>query len=520
MSIQIKFYTFNKRTNSTKVPTASGSSYNCVLKDDTSILEPVIRIQTTNNVKVYNYAYIADFSRYYFVTDIVSSKGFWEVSLKVDTLASEKTGIGSMSPYVLRSASVSDEYILDTAYPADSYVTEFISNPVDDITRTEGGASVVYSSNKAPFSFRTNYSYVLGIIGADTGAIGSVTYYLMNQAQLNLFMGYLFGMTSTWSDISTSDYSDGVQRALLNPMQYITSCIMLPIDHSTTTNDDNTIKFGTYDYTGTNVAKKLDSTAGSIVREFGTICRLPSHPQASTRGKYLNGAPYSKYWLHLGPYGDIPLNGNLGDLITTDATDDARYITTDFVLDMASGVCEAIVYPGLVQTSMLIFPHSSAITNKRLATVSFQAGVPIQLAQAYTDPLAIQEAQFKLAANAAGAVVGGMTNPIGSAVGALASIPSAVGDIMRAQYPTVASNGSNGSAIQGYLVDEGIYIRSEHNRIVPENNTDLGRPLCQVKQINTLSGFVLCSGADYGGAGTAQERDEINGYLNGGFFYE
>lgn len=513
--IQIKFYTFNKRTNSTKVPTGSGSTYNCTLKDDTSILEPVIRLQTSNNVKPYNYAYIADFGRYYFVTDIVSSKGFWEISLKVDTLASEKTGIGAMAPYVLRAASAYDEYILDTAYPADSYVTEYVSNPISD--KTVGG--IIYHSDQSPFSFRTHYSYVLGIIGASTDAIGSVTYYLLNQNQLNLFMGYLFGMTSTWSDIDTSDYSDGVQRALLNPMQYIVSCIMVPIDHSITLNDDNTIKFGTYEYTGTEVAKKLNSTAGSIVTEKQTICLLPSHPQASTRGKYLNGAPYSKYWLHLGPYGDIPLNGNLGDLITAGATDEDRYITTDLVFDLASGICQAIVYPGLVALG-IPFSHSSAITLKRLATVSFQAGVPIQLAQAYTDPLAIQEAHGRFLSTAVGGFVNGLTNPVGSAIGALGSIPSAVGDIMRAQYPTVSSNGSNGSAIQGYLVDEGIYIRSEHNRIVPENNTDLGRPLCQVKTINTLSGFILCSGADYGGAGTSQERDEINGYLNGGFFYE
>ena len=116
MSIQVRFYNFNKRTNSTKVPTGSGTDYNCVLKDDTSILEPVIRLQTSNNVKGYNYAYISDFSRYYFVTDIVSSKGFWEISLKVDPMASEKSGIGALSAYVLRSSSSYDEYICDTAY--------------------------------------------------------------------------------------------------------------------------------------------------------------------------------------------------------------------------------------------------------------------------------------------------------------------------------------------------------------------------------------------------------------------
>lgn len=517
--IQIKFYTFNKRTNSTKVPTGSGSIYNCTLKDDTSILEPVIRLQTSNNVKVYNYAYIADFGRYYFVTDIVSSKGFWEISLKVDTLASEKTGIGAMSAYVIRAASESDEYILDETYPADSYITEYISNPLAN--------SIEYPSTQNPFGFRTSsgnarYSYILGIIGAENGSIGSVTYYQMNQDQLNSFMNYLFGATSLWSDISTSDYSDGVQRALLNPMQYIVSCIMVPIDHSNILFDGNEIKFGTYSYSGTNVANKLFAEAGSIVTEMTSIILLPSHPQASTRGKYLNGAPYSKYWLHLGPYGDIPLNGNFADLITAGATENDRYITVDMILDLSSGLCECIIYPG----KLAIYPftqstgHLTPSNTKRLGSVTVQAGVPIQLAQAYTDPIAVQEAELNIVGAATGVVGSIASNNIPGAVGGLASIGSCLGNLFRASYPKVSSTGSNGSAMQGYLNDEGIYIRSEHNRIVPENNTDLGRPLCQVKTINTLSGFILCSGADYGGAGTLQERDEINGYLNGGFFYE
>lgn len=513
MSFNAIFYTFNKKVNSTARPSGSGTVKSIVLKDDTSIIRPTIKMVDFNIS--HNYAYISNFGRYYFIKDSRYNRGEWEVDLECDPLASYKNSIGYMSSYVLRSSYTSDEYIIDSAYPADSYITEFISNPVP--SQTIGDYS--YPSDQEPFSFRTHYCFVLGIIGAAFGAIGSVTYYMMNQNQLDLFMGYLFGMTSTWSDISTSDYSDGVQRALLNPMQYITSCIMLPIDHSNIANDDDTIKFGTYEYSGTNVAKKLDSTAGSIVIEKGSIMRLPSHPQASNRGKYLNGAPYSKYWVHLGPYGDIPINGNIGELITTNPTDNERYITADLIFDLASGICNAIIYPGL-RSVLAPFGHSSLINVKRLASVSFQAGVPIQLAQAYTDPLAIQEKKLSLVSNAIGSVMGGISNPVGAFAGALSSIPSGVGDIMRAQYPNVSSTGSNGSALQGYLVDEGIYIRSEHNRIVPENNTELGRPLCQVTQISTIPGFILCSGADFGGAGTADEREIINNYLNTGFFYE
>lgn len=515
MSITANFYTFNKKNNSTKVPTGSGTSINIVLKEDVSILTPTIRVSLTDAVLSYNYCYIPTFSRYYFITDIVSSKGFWEISLKVDSLASYKAGIGSMTPYVLRAASESDEYIIDDMYPGDSYITTFIANPIDG----QVPGAPAYTSYSKPLSLREGYSYILGIIGAASGAIGSVTYYQMNQNQLNLFMGYLFGMTSTWSDIDTSDYSDGVQRALLNPMQYIVSCIMVPFSHIATLGDDNTIYFGTYEYTGTEVAKKLYAEAGVCVREKVSIIRLPSHPQASIRGKYLNGAPYSKYWLHVGPYGDIPINANIDELITTDPTDVARYISCDFCFDMISGMCELIVYPD-VYTTLLNFAHAELNNTVRLATVSFQAGVPIQLAQAYTDPLAIQEAHAQFLAGAIGGFGQGLVDPAGAAVNAMTSIPTGIGNILRAGYPTVASTGSNGSAIQGYLNDEGVYIRSEHNRIVNENNTDLGRPLCKTKTINTLSGFILCSSADFGGAGTEEERAEINNYMNTGFFYE
>ena len=53
-----------------------------------------------------------------------------------------------------------------------------------------------------------------------------------------------------------------------------------------------------------------------------------------------------------------------------------------------------------------------------------------------------------------------------------------------------------------------------------ENLTELGRPLCQIKQINTLSGYILCSGADAVIPGTQDEVQKVNGYLNSGFFWE
>ena len=50
--------------------------------------------------------------------------------------------------------------------------------------------------------------------------------------------------------------------------------------------------------------------------------------------------------------------------------------------------------------------------------------------------------------------------------------------------------------------------------------SESGRPCMAVHQISTCSGFVKCVNADVEIAGLEAEKDELNGYLNSGFYYE
>ena len=79
--------------------------------------------------------------------------------------------------------------------------------------------------------------------------------------------------------------------------------------------------------------------------------------------------------------------------------------------------------------------------------------------------------------------------------------------------------GTTGSLLQ-YFDSQNIYLAMRYQELVDENLTEIGRPLCKTKTINTLSGFLVCSGADCQISGTADEADKINGYMNGGFYYE
>lgn len=72
----------------------AGPSFDCVLKSGTSILNPTILLKSSDNLSLYNYMYISDMERYYFIDDIISlHNDMWEVSGHVDVLETYKTDI-------------------------------------------------------------------------------------------------------------------------------------------------------------------------------------------------------------------------------------------------------------------------------------------------------------------------------------------------------------------------------------------------------------------------------------------
>lgn len=76
------------------------------LRDATNIINPVILIEL-NEIGNYNYCYIPDFKRYYFITDItVIRTGLFAISLMVDVLQSFQTSIKNLSVILLNTQNV------------------------------------------------------------------------------------------------------------------------------------------------------------------------------------------------------------------------------------------------------------------------------------------------------------------------------------------------------------------------------------------------------------------------------
>ena len=79
----------NKTIDPTTALTLTGE-----LRESTSVKNPVILIESTDLIIGYNYCFITEFARYYFITDIKSVRaGLWEISMRVDVLMSFKSDI-------------------------------------------------------------------------------------------------------------------------------------------------------------------------------------------------------------------------------------------------------------------------------------------------------------------------------------------------------------------------------------------------------------------------------------------
>lgn len=67
------------------------------LKDETSVTTPVVMMELENPTG-YNYAYIPQFGRYYYIRDMVSIRtGLWKISMQVDVLQSFRNYIRGCS---------------------------------------------------------------------------------------------------------------------------------------------------------------------------------------------------------------------------------------------------------------------------------------------------------------------------------------------------------------------------------------------------------------------------------------
>lgn len=99
-----------------------GKSYNGVLRDSSSIMTPIVLIESDEILR-YNYCYIPDFQRYYSIVSIEAQRtNLFRVAMSVDVLMSFRGDIMTFPVIVDKQSMLEngDEYIDDGSLVTDN----------------------------------------------------------------------------------------------------------------------------------------------------------------------------------------------------------------------------------------------------------------------------------------------------------------------------------------------------------------------------------------------------------------
>lgn len=450
----VNFYNFSKRENSTKRPTGNGKAVDCQVKQSSNIDSPTL-ILTTGYISE-NYAYIAAWQRYYFVTDItVETGGRIEVQLSCDVLATCKDYIANYACFVERSASSYN----------DNFDDPYVSNSEDITYRA--------SSDTHPGdSFSGEGCYLIRCIGgvSDTSGTGIQTY-VTNEAGMLGFVQSLFDTTKY------GFLSDEVVKSFFNPFQYVVEIKWMPCrftdmvggtpDRFKTAN----IICGWFD-TG-ELAYLL--IADGITAE--TDIAVPTNPYSDFK-KYSNR--FSQYNLYLPCVGTIPLN----------AADAVSGLHSKLQIDSITGIAQYVITSG----------------NGYVGTYKTQMGVPIQIGQ-------LNSSFLNMAGGMASAAVSGISGNFVKMAGDL------VDSVKSAFSPTSSINGVNGDKYT-FVNNDRIIVSLACRGSGERATSVAGRPCYATKRLGTLSGFVKCGNASIDIPFYENEKTSVNNFLNSGFYME
>lgn len=495
MSLRVTLFKFAKEHNSTARPSVSGDVTHVTLKDSTSFLNPILELQTATaatNPTGWNYAYISDFKRYYFINDWVYNRGIWEAHLMVDVLASWKEEIGGSTQYVSRSSHTYNGSVYDSTYPAlakiSSQGSNLSPNPWDNnISLEEGG-------------------YVVGVISSDRNAVGSTKYFYMKQSGINSLCDALMD-DATWLGTDFGDVTDDMVKAVVNPFQYIISATWFPFTMPFLPSS-RVLRCGWYEIPSVSCAPM-----GTV--EYATVSNvtIPKHPQAPDRGSYLNCPPYTHYILNVGPFGEHQIDGReiVGDSSLT------IYITVDLMSGSANLQARG------TQSGTVVLNATG------------QVGVQIPLAQASNSLQAGKNIVGAMGVVSGAAITNspaqGLIRGISGAIGYLESITtgSPMGKFLSnvAASPTTSAldvpvvqelsiSGHQGS-IAAFQISPG--IRGYFYEVAPEDIKHRGRPLCRMARISSIPGFILVENPELEIDCTEKENAQIIAYMTGGFYY-
>lgn len=469
MAYTLKLGTFAKKKNSTAQPDMTGwAEFSVLLKGGSDLLNPVLDLRVDmSDIINYNYAYI--FGSYYFVRDkVMVRSGLCNIYLEEDVLANYKEAIGNSSLYIVRSSATFDGSIKDNYYPITTQRSLANATTLDDNDVNLGDGV-----------------YIVNITGKN-GSTSVSSLYVMTPTEFSQLVNKLYEGMDT---LLGGNWLQQMANAILDPQEYIRSVIWLPFSLSTISTSFGYVSTSPLNlYCGpwdSGITSRYLSKCAALVGTW-TI-PITKHPQAS-RGKYLNGSPYTDHVIEFPPFGTIHLNA--------DKLIDSENILINLTVDAVTGI-------GVLQAAG---DNNTGI----LASVTAQYGVPIPLSAATTNMGSAAAGAAEIGTALVGIATG---NPVMAISGAASGISS----LTSAAQSTVSTIGSSGSMACFQL---GKFFYTTYYYISVEDNLHNGRPLCIITTPESLGGYMIAEKAPLSISCTPPELEQIESYLTSGFYYE
>ena len=459
---------FSKRRNSTKQPSIAGTSRTVTLKEGTSLENPVFLLGFCDD----SINYVQAFGAYYYVTNIIyAANNLMEVHCEKDVLATYKSEIGSYTGLVAYATQGSN-LIIDRRIPMKASYT--MTTPTDVLfpwaLSAQGEYVLTVLTNMGMRSYAVNRPKLIAIL-AD-----------LQQWTDDIFNNIPAPGTTTWEIIN---YSAQVTMAIGKQLisfkdatQCIRNCIWLPFVHSGT--EDEYIYLGEFD---------TNTKGERVYFEPDTQTVTVAIPWKYS--DWRNCSPYTQVYLY------IPFVG----LLSYDPSNfpGAASFTLTFSVNRASG-------DGCVEV---------AVGNEILGTYGMEISAHYPVGAVTVDSVK----QVSSIAAGVGAIAGGIAagNPA-IAVGGIGSLIAGSQNFVG--NPTTIGGLSGGS---GYGLDTHIkcFVVCHDTTMAPGDSAAInGKPLMDTVMLGSLSGYIQCDNASVEISGESVDKDAVNSFLNGGFFYE
>lgn len=120
--MNLNLYTISDDKRKVKKTVGTATQLTGTLREECSVLDPVITIESSANISGKNYAYISDFGRYYFITDITAvTDKLWRIAMHVDVLMSYSTQLLATEMIAKRQENLINYYLNDSQIPSNAY---------------------------------------------------------------------------------------------------------------------------------------------------------------------------------------------------------------------------------------------------------------------------------------------------------------------------------------------------------------------------------------------------------------